>query len=248
MITTWPDHPRAAATYDAENGTRDDLAFYSELAHELRASSVVDIGCGTGILCVDLARAGIAAIGVDPGGAVLDIARTRPGAELVEWIHGTARSVPDGAADLVVMTAHVAQYFLCDDEWAQVLQDTRRILRPGGHLAFEARVPDRDWFGRWREGSTRATLPHPDGGEFTTWVEIVAMTGTIGDFIETHVGHTVLPDGEHLAFEESLRFRSESAIRESLRGAGFAVAQLWGDWDRSPVTAASDELIFLARR
>lgn len=89
--------------------------------------------------------------------------------------------------------------------------------------------------------------PHPDGGEFRTWVEVTEVSGSPTSFLETHVGHTELPDGTTFAHAETLRFRSEDEIRESLEKAGFAVEQVWGDWDRSPVTTDSDELIVLAR-
>jgi len=244
----WTDDPRAVATYDVECAGRWDHDFYLALADELGARSVVDIGCGTGVFCTDIAERGLTAIGADPAEAMLDIARARPGGDRVSWVHGTAAEVPTGAADLVVMMGHVAQYFLTEEDWAETLRHGRRILREGGHLTFETRNPDRRWPQRWTRARTLGTLPHPDGGEFTTWVELTEVVGPAASFVETHVGHTVLPDGSTFAHAETLRFRSESEIRDSLESAGFTLEHLWGDWDRSPVSAESDELIVLARR
>ena len=50
--------PRLAAVYDALGPGRADTDFYLELAAELAASSVVDIGCGTGLLACELAQRG----------------------------------------------------------------------------------------------------------------------------------------------------------------------------------------------
>lgn len=177
---------------------------------------------------------------------MIDAARTRPGAQNVIWIHGTAADVPAGAADLVVMMGHVAQYFVSDEEWTTVLVHARRMLREGGHLAFETRNPDRGWPQRWTKERTRATYPHPDGGTFDAWVQSVAVEGSTESFTETHVGHTVLPDGTHLSYAETLRFRSEAEVCTSLAAAGFAAVTIWGDWDSSPVSADRDELIVLS--
>lgn len=236
------------ATYDIECAGRWDHDFYLALADELGARDVVDIGCGTGVFCVDLARRGMRAVGVDPAAAMLDVARTRPDGDLVTWVHGSADDVPPGSADLIVMMGHVAQYFVSDAEWAGTLAACRRILHDGGHLTFESRNPDRGWPQRWTRERTTGTLPHPDGGEFTSWVEVTEVVGPPKSFTETHVGTTVLPDGSTVAHAETLRFRSEQEIRDSLAEAGFAVQHVWGDWERGPVRGDSDELIVLARR
>jgi hypothetical protein len=59
--------------------------------------------------------------------------------------------------------------------------------------------------------------------------------------------------GRHLTGEEvvspiKLRFRSEEEQTESLRGAGFTVERVYGDWDRRPAGPTSRELIVVAAR
>src|SRR5690606_9857418 len=138
------DHPFVAAAYDVMDGPRDDLDLYVDVARELGARSVVDIGCGTGTLWIGLAAGGYAVTGVDPAGAMLDVARGKPGAERVRWIHGTAvdaAASDDLLVDLAVMTGNVAQVFLTDDDWLGTLRAVRACLVPGGHLVLEARVP-----------------------------------------------------------------------------------------------------------
>lgn len=248
MAETWTEDARTVATYDVECAGRCDHDFYVALAEETSARAVVDIGCGTGVFCVDIARRGLRAFGVDPAATMLEAARERPGGDLVEWIHGGAAETPSGIADLVIMMGHVAQYFVSDDDWSTTLTECRRILRDGGRLAFETRNPGRDWRGRWTPERTRASYDHPDGGRFTSWVEVAEVIGSPESFTETHVGHTLLPDGTHVVHSETLRFRSEHEIRSSLARAGFTVETIWGDWDRSPVEPDSDELIVLAAR
>ena len=85
---------RLAAVYDGLHGDRSDLDGYVALAEELGARCIVDIGCGTGALAVQLAAMGFNVVGVDPAGASLDVARAKPFAERVAWVHGDASALP----------------------------------------------------------------------------------------------------------------------------------------------------------
>jgi len=103
---------RLVAVYDIENAGRDDVEFYLALAAELGAHDVADLGCGTGVLAVELAERGHRVTGVDPSAAMLGVARQRHDAALVSWVHGEAATLEPATADLAVMTGHVAQVFL----------------------------------------------------------------------------------------------------------------------------------------
>jgi SAM-dependent methyltransferase len=80
--------PRLTRVYDQLDPDRSDLDVYLALADELGARSVLDIGCGTGTLACMLAARGLDVTGLDPAGAMLDVARSKPGADAVRWIHG----------------------------------------------------------------------------------------------------------------------------------------------------------------
>jgi len=130
-----------AALYDAENGWRDDDEFFLRLADLAPGLRVLDLGCGTGRLTIALAQRGHRVMGIDPNPAFLNIARDKPGAERVTWVRGTSADAPDDTFDLVLMTSHVAQEVLTDDEWTAVLRDLHRTLVAGGTLAFDTRDP-----------------------------------------------------------------------------------------------------------
>ncbi|WP_344014692.1 class I SAM-dependent methyltransferase [Streptomyces thermospinosisporus] len=110
------------------------------MAEEFAARRVLDIGCGTGVFARLLADRGIEVIGVDPALASLDVARARPGGERVRWIHGDATRLPPLQADLVTMTANVAQAIVEPRSWQQTLRGAREALRPGGHLLGGVRL------------------------------------------------------------------------------------------------------------
>jgi len=93
-----------------------------------------------------LSGRGVDVVGLDPAGASLDVARGKPGAERVRWMHGDASALLDdldARVDLAVMTANVAQAIVDEQDWARTLAVVRRCLRPGGHLVFETRRPER---------------------------------------------------------------------------------------------------------
>jgi 2-polyprenyl-3-methyl-5-hydroxy-6-metoxy-1,4-benzoquinol methylase len=88
------EHPRLVAIYDALDPDRSDLDVYAAIAEGLGARRVLDLGCGTGTFALLLANRGFEVIGVDPAGASLDVARAKPGASRVDWIHGDATALP----------------------------------------------------------------------------------------------------------------------------------------------------------
>jgi 2-polyprenyl-3-methyl-5-hydroxy-6-metoxy-1,4-benzoquinol methylase len=136
--------PRLAAIYDLVEGERrGDLDHYLAIAAELGARSLLDVGCGTGILACRAASRGLDVTGVDPAAASLDVARAKPGADQVRWLHGDATGLPELQVDLATMTANVAHVFLTDEAWSATLRGVHAALRPGGHLVFEVRDPAR---------------------------------------------------------------------------------------------------------
>ena len=131
------DDPRLARVYDPLDPDRSDLDVYAEIVDELGARAVLDIGCGTGTFACLLALRGIAVTAVDPAGASLDIARSKPGAERVWWLHGDATTLPSSVrVDAAFMTGNVAQVFVTDVDWRATLRGIRQVLRPAGDLVF----------------------------------------------------------------------------------------------------------------
>jgi len=233
---------RLAQIYDLQWAERPDLDVYVDLAAEFGARTVLDIGCGTGTFALRLAELGLAVIGVDPSAASLEIARAKMGAGQVRWVHGVASDVagPPLPADLVTMTANVAQEIVADEDWDATLRSAWDCLRPGGYLVFETRDPARQaWLGWDREHSCqRFDLPGVGGLE--QWYEVTDVTGGVVTFSGTYVFES---DGVRLTPSSSLRFRSPDEVAASLAAAGFELAEVRDAPDRPGA-----ELVFLARR
>ena len=151
---------RLVEIYDAVNPYDPDAqpGFYARLADELDARVVVELGCGTGLVTQALVRTGREVIGVDPSPLMLDVARTRTRAGRLRWVDGGADDIGTPDADLAIMSGHVAQFFVDDDEWSDALAALHAALRPGGHLAFESRNPDAREWERWTRDRVRTVV------------------------------------------------------------------------------------------
>ncbi|SAK49053.1 methyltransferase type 12 [Caballeronia calidae] len=247
------DDSRLVALYDALNPFAADTAFYLALAQPAR--HVVDLGCGTGLFACELAKRGQSVTGIDPSATMLRVARSRPYGNEVTWIEGDASALPFvGAADLLVMTGHVAQVFIDDASLLATLTAARRALRPGGAIAFESRNPAaRAWQNWTPEGSARR-IEAPDGRTVEVWQELHAepdplATGRVA--FTTHYRFMPKPGTdiaeETLSAQSELRFRAQDELTRLLTKAGFARIDWYGDWDRAPVDETSRELIAVAR-
>jgi ubiquinone/menaquinone biosynthesis C-methylase UbiE len=234
---------RLVSLYDAEYGWSHDDDFFLGLVNETQAAQVLDLGCGTGRLALALAREGHTVTGVDPATASLEAARAKPGGENVTWIEGTSAVLGDGSFEVAIMTSHVAQVFVTEEEWAGALADLRRALVPGGRLAFDARDPRARAWERWNPVDSRRQVVSPEGEAVTVWSEVTA----VADAVVTFTNHYVVSDGEELLSTASLRFRTEEELRGSVRAAGYQVEQIYGGWDRQPAGAGDGELIVVAR-
>ena len=237
--------PRQVAVYDAVNsyepGTQPD--FYLGVAEEVSAETVVDLGCGTGIITLEFASRGYRMIGVDPSLVMLELAQQKPGADGVQWVEGGAGQLGTPGADLAIMSGHVAQFILKDADWLEALAGVKDSLRPGGYLAFESRDPRAQEWKRWT--GRKRIIPDSPYGRIESWTEV---THVEGDVIYT-VGHRrILQSNEELVSPFALRFRSEELLRQSLTFSGFSVENVYGDWDRRPSGPGERELIVIARK
>jgi SAM-dependent methyltransferase len=231
---------RLAEVYDPLDPDRSDLDAYAAMVDEFGAGSVLDIGCGTGTFACLLARRGLTVTAVDPAAASLGVARTKPEADRVRWVHGYATDLPPLQVDLVTMTANVAQVFVTDAEWASTLRATHAALRPGGRLVFETRDPAaRAWLEWNRERSYQRTVV-PGVGGVQAWQELVDMSGDLVSFRSTVVFES---DGAVLTSESTLRFRHRDEVTASLAAVGYVVDEVRQAPDRP-----DRELVFIARR
>jgi SAM-dependent methyltransferase len=232
--------PRLAELYDPLDPDRSDLDAYATLAGEFGARTVLDIGCGTGTFACLLAGPGLEVIAADPAAASLEVARHKPGAGRVRWVHADATALPRLQVDLVTMTGNVAQVFVTDEEWAAVLGAVHGALRPGGRLVFESRDPERKaWLG-WNRSQTCRRAIIPDAGPVQTWIDLTKAEGDLVSFRTTFVFGR---DGAVLTSDSTLAFRGRGELADSLALAGLVVDEIRDAPDRP-----GREFVFIARK
>ena len=232
---------RCAAVYDIFEGPeRDDLDVYAAMVEEFGAASVVDVGCGTGTFATMLAGRGVEVVGVDPSALALNVARTKPNSDQVTWVHGVAADLPPLQVDIAFMTANVAQEILGAEKWSETLLAIRRILRPGGLIVFESRIPEREAWLEWTKENTYSVAEVDGEGTVESWVEYEASYGGFVDFIGVLVFER---DGRRVEQRSWLQFRDRDELTKSLEDTGFNVEEIRDAPDRP-----GREFVFIARK
>lgn len=242
------DDPRLAAIYDTVNthDPAEEPRFVRRLVDDLgvRSATIVDVGCGTGLITRELAALGHDVIGIDPSAAMVAVGRTRPFGDRVRWIVGGVDELGRPDADLAMMTSHVAQFFVDDEAWVEALTAVHRALRPGGVLGFESRNPgDRAWE-RWTPDDV-TTVVDPIAGPVDWWPEVHEERDGV---VRYSIHYRFTATGEVLRSDARLRFRTLDELTPSLERAGFEVERVDGWWDGRPADATAPEHIVVARR
>jgi SAM-dependent methyltransferase len=98
----------------------------------LSPASVLDAGCGTGRVAIELARRGLDVTGVDVDRSMLDVARSK--APELPWVVGDLAEVDLGRTFDVVVLAGNVMIFLAPGTEARVVANMARHIEPGGAL------------------------------------------------------------------------------------------------------------------
>lgn len=153
MSTRWTDaHVPRGHDYDrrwqrlaARGGNVHGEADLVEvLLRDFGGHRVLDAGCGTGRVAIELAARGFDTVGVDSDGAMVATARDK--APELSWAHADLCCLTDsvtGAFDLAVLAGNV-MIFLAPGSEARALAEVARSVRHGGLVVagFSLR-PDR---------------------------------------------------------------------------------------------------------
>ncbi|HEY4170866.1 MAG TPA: class I SAM-dependent methyltransferase [Reyranella sp.] len=233
--------PDLAQFYDLENAWAADLDYCRNLARG--CSSVLDLGCGTGLFAAALAQEQNAEIvGVDPAAAMLDVARARPGGERVRWVQGDARSIRlESRFDLVVLTGHAFQVFLTLQDRASALATIASHLNLTGRFVFDSRNPAVEAWKKWTPEKSRREIVHPTLGRVHAWND-AAHDAATGIVIYTTV-YEVIASGRRHSAPSKIAFTSREQLEAELRNAGLVVQHWLGDWSGAAWSAVSPEII-----
>ena len=118
--------------YERRASAGENVHGEADFVISLRPRSVLDGGCGTGRVARELARRGVATVGVDLDETMLSTARRK--APSLEWHCADLAAIDLGRRfDIVVMAGNVMIYVTQGTEGA-VLANLERHLAPGGAI------------------------------------------------------------------------------------------------------------------
>ncbi|MBP7861745.1 class I SAM-dependent methyltransferase [bacterium] len=229
-------NPKLAEIYDLDSPWSKDRDFYLSLAGDVQ-KRILDLGCGTGLLCDAYAAKGHNVTGVDPAEAMLKIARQKKHGKEITWIQSKAQDFKsEYLFDLIIMTGHAFQVLLQDREVECVFRTMKEHLKPEGSIVFESRNPNIDWKSKW---DYEITLDTPYG--------LVQESRRYMDFVDDKMTFRLeykFAD-ETLTSQSVLRFWTKEQIEMHLSKACLTVDTIYGDWSQSPFSPEhSEEMIF----
>lgn len=218
-----PYGPDLAHIHDEAFGDWARAAANVLLAHA-PPGLVVDLGCGSGILAEEVARAGRPALGIDLSPAMLKLAKERVPASKATFRKGSLldADIPPCAA-VAIVGEGVNDLFDGADHDRRLRRLLKRIhaaLLPGGILLLDAAGPGRATragLRSWREGKGWAVLTEAveAGGRLTRRIVTFRRDGAGAGWRrreETHV----------------LRLLGPRGLAKSLQAAGFEAKRLDG--------------------
>lgn len=239
--------------------SRADVAFYVEEAR-VSGGDVLEIGCGTGRVLIPTARAGIAINGLDESSEMLarcEASLHREPANVRDRVRlhrADARDFNLGKQfDLVTAPFRVMQHQVTIDEQLRVLDAVSAHLRTSGRFVFDVFNPS------FRalvsaDGGEHEDVPEtqlPDGRVFrrTARVKRVRFLDQVSE-VELIYYLASAPGEEPRRAVQSfdMRWYLREELVHLLARAGFTVSAMYGDFDRSPLTDESKEIVVVAIR
>jgi ubiquinone/menaquinone biosynthesis C-methylase UbiE len=241
-----------AQLWDAFRGDTtnwSDQVLYRKLARE-RGGALLDVGCGTGRLLLDLLAHGVDADGVDNSPEMLALCREKAAAR---GLSPRLYEQPMEALDLprryctILVPSSSFQLLTDPEDAAEAMVRFRDQLEPGGMLA----LPFMEF---WREGeplSTEWTGPRevslPDGTLARRWTRAEFDPVTRCESSEDRwelVRDGVTIAAEHHRRSPATRWYSQAEAIRLLQQAGFTEIRLLHEFEEIP--AGPDDRLFTA--
>jgi SAM-dependent methyltransferase len=223
----------------------DDVEFYVDLATSVDGP-VLELACGTGRVYLELLAAGVDADGLDASREMLDRLESKAadrGLEPTVW-QGDMRTFDADReyAAILLPFRSILHLHTIEDQLA-ALERIRDHLQPGGRLALNTFVPDH---GILAADSTIDQGFELDGDQYRLHDETETVD-PVAPIIRTE--REFYRDGELLwetEFDLKPIYRREMELL--VRLAGFSEWEVYGDFDRSPLTPESDEQVWVVER
>lgn len=253
-----------AVLYDFEyRRRRADVNFYRRVAEESQmpgahwgeqqGGPILDLACGTGRLTLPLLRDGHTVVGLDLSAAMLERAHWRLGRLSATrrrrgaLVRGDLRALPlQPRFALAICAFHSLQHLVEDADMRRFLTDVRRVLVPGGWLAFDLLPPDPRWIHRDPDRRwARTRFRHPGTGRpfvYTTSQRYDAERKALHMNLHYQpVDEAGKPAGPEHTVRLCHRQLQPDEMRSFLQETGWELLRTFGAFDGRPLLPDGDE-------
>lgn len=242
-----------APIYDKINAELDYSAwadFIERVALEnmtAKPELVLDLGCGTGKMTLELARRGYDMTGVDISPEMLDIARTegeRLGvADKMLWLCQDMREFElYGTVDLAVSCLDSINHLTTKKDLDTTLSLVHNYLIPDGIFVF-----DINGKGKFKYTYLDHTYVMEEGDSVCIWQNDYNEKTHLCDFYITLFKEEA--DGRYSRYDDVERERMYTLkeIRSALTKAGFELLGVYSDFEMNEATDEDDRIYLVAR-
>ena len=238
---------------------RPDVDFYVVFSRAAEGKTL-ELGCGTGRVLIPTATAGCGIVGLDSSRTMLAKCREKLSAQPTD-VQGRARLVEGDMTDfdlgeafgLITVPFRAFQHLISVEDQLACLDCVRGHLAPGGKFILEVfHVNPNRIHGKPQEGESEDTpdTPLPDGRTLRRTSRAAAFRRSEQVNEVELIYYVTYPDGrtERLVHAFPFRYFHRFELEHLLARAGLRVAELFGDFDRSPFGNESPQMIFVAQR
>ncbi len=210
-----------------------------------RPELVLDLGCGTGKMTLELARRGYDMTGVDISAEMLDVARDeaeREGLDILWLMQDMTEFELYGTVDAAVSCLDCLNHLTDREELATTLDLVHNYLIPDGIFVFD--INGREKFEKVYADNS---FVMEEEGAVCVWQNYYDPDEELCDFLITLFKER--EDGLYERYEESEceRMYPLSVIKDELVAAGFEFIGAYSDFDFSAGSDASERIYIVAR-
>ena len=245
---------RVAEFYDFEQ--KDfvrDIPFYLDYAREC-GGEVLELACGTGRILLPIARAGIKITGLDASGEMLNIARKKIDNAIgnkVTLVKGDMKAFElSKRYSLIFIAFRSFQCLLTKEEQLSCLECVCEHLVDDGTFIIDLFAPRHDLLAQVNRSIDLGKFYDEENDEYVTRRAEDKYDLARQTLHEDRFYEWTDKNGEchrrQWSFDLSYLFRYEAELL--LEKCGFAVEQVYGDFDRSPYNYFSGEQVFVVRK
>ncbi|WP_157806516.1 MULTISPECIES: class I SAM-dependent DNA methyltransferase [Vibrio] len=231
--------------YDAQYGSAyaSEISFLRELLSSQKASSLLDVCCGTGLVTIPLSKKLSHVVGIDFSSSMVNFAIQKSSAmsnltfyemDAVDFNLGTE-------FDVIAMTGNAFQAFISDSDLLSMLKRVKNHMSATSTFVFDSR------------------LPSPENLEETERYEYwTTYTSTSGEKVNVYGRDSFHPQlndtmlhyirrkyesGEQYYSQIELKYRSVDEIVKCLESTGLQLVECYADWEKTPLTKASNSIV-----